>query len=104
MDGWIACWVLLAGRSFTGGRSNERQAHIMHAPLLACSLMCYCYPSSFHLPFPPIPLHSFTEEVAKIVRRGGRCLLPVFALGRAQELMLILDEFWHAHKDLHKVG
>lgn len=41
--------------------------------------------------------------MAKIVRRGGRCLLPVFALGRAQELMLILDEFWHAHKDLHKV-
>lgn len=37
------------------------------------------------------------------MRRGGRCLLPVFALGRAQELMLILDEYWHAHKDLHKV-
>jgi cleavage and polyadenylation specificity factor subunit 3 len=42
--------------------------------------------------------------VAKIVRRGGRCLLTVFALGRAQELMLILDEYWHAHKDLHKVN
>ena len=38
------------------------------------------------------------------MRRGGRCLLPVFALGRAQELMLILDEFWHAHKDLHKAS
>jgi cleavage and polyadenylation specificity factor subunit 3 len=62
------------------------------------------------MPYPPTPpaqkitKNRFTDEVAKIVRRGGRCLLPVFALGRAQELMLILDEFWHAHKDLHKVG
>jgi cleavage and polyadenylation specificity factor subunit 3 len=49
-------------------------------------------------------LGRFTDEVGKIVRRGGRCLLPVFALGRAQELMLILDEYWHANKDLQKVG
>jgi predicted metal-dependent RNase len=26
------------------------------------------------------------------VNRGGRCLIPVFALGRAQELLLILGE------------
>jgi hypothetical protein len=31
----------------------------------------------------------------KIVKRGGRCLIPVFALGRAQELLLILDEYWN---------
>jgi len=30
-------------------------------------------------------------------------LLPVFALGRAQELLLILDEFWEAHPDLQDV-
>eukprot|EP00181_Compsopogon_caeruleus_P003961 CAMPEP_0184681636 /NCGR_PEP_ID=MMETSP0312-20130426/4616_1 /TAXON_ID=31354 /ORGANISM="Compsopogon coeruleus, Strain SAG 36.94" /LENGTH=865 /DNA_ID=CAMNT_0027132613 /DNA_START=62 /DNA_END=2661 /DNA_ORIENTATION=+ len=45
----------------------------------------------------------FTQKVATIVRRGGRCLLPVFALGRAQELLLILDEFWEAHPDLQGV-
>ena len=27
-----------------------------------------------------------------IVTRGGRCLIPVFALGRAQELLLILGK------------
>ena len=27
-----------------------------------------------------------------IVNREGRCLIPVFALGRAQELLLILGE------------
>jgi len=38
-----------------------------------------------------------------IVTRGGRCLIPVFALGRAQELLLILDEFWAAHPELHEI-
>ncbi|XP_074042176.1 cleavage and polyadenylation specificity factor 73 isoform X3 [Leptinotarsa decemlineata] len=32
----------------------------------------------------------FTSLVHDIVNRGGRCLIPVFALGRAQELLLIL--------------
>lgn len=32
----------------------------------------------------------FTNLVHDIVNRGGRCLIPVFALGRAQELLLIL--------------
>jgi cleavage and polyadenylation specificity factor subunit 3 len=44
----------------------------------------------------------FTKLVHGIVRRGGRCLIPVFALGRAQELLLILDEYWEAHPELHK--
>lgn len=56
------------------------------------------------------------------VTRGGRCLIPVFALGRAQELLLILgelftrhgvliiwlsmhslDEYWCSHPELHDV-
>lgn len=41
--------------------------------------------------------------VASTVERGGKVLLPVFALGRAQELLLILDEHWMKHKHLHKV-
>lgn len=32
-----------------------------------------------------------------ILTRGGRVLMPVFALGRAQELLLILDEYWDKH-------
>ena len=31
--------------------------------------------------------------VHDIVNRGGRCLIPVFALGRAQELLLILGNY-----------
>ena len=30
-------------------------------------------------------------------------MIPVFALGRAQELLLILDEFWAAHPELHEI-
>ncbi len=43
------------------------------------------------------------STVDAIVRRGGSCLIPVFALGRAQELLLILDEYWQANPDLHNI-
>lgn len=45
----------------------------------------------------------FTDHVSRVVRDGGRVLLPVFALGRAQELLLILDEYWEANKDLQHI-
>ncbi|KAG5321931.1 CPSF3 factor, partial [Pseudoatta argentina] len=45
----------------------------------------------------------FTNLVHEIVNRGGRCLIPVFALGRAQELLLILDEYWSQHSELHEI-
>src|SRR5207245_1190529 len=44
---------------------------------------------------------SLVTLVHSIVKRGGHVLLPVFALGTAQELLLILDEYWAAHPDLH---
>ena len=50
-----------------------------------------------------VGLSRFTSTVYETVTRGGRCLIPVFALGRAQELLLILDEFWSAHPELHEV-
>ncbi|KAF9160928.1 Cleavage and polyadenylation specificity factor subunit 3 [Actinomortierella ambigua] len=45
----------------------------------------------------------FTSTVHDIVQRGGRCLLPVFALGQAQELLLMLDEYWAAHPELESI-
>ncbi|GAB5367781.1 hypothetical protein AAMO2058_001260600 [Amorphochlora amoebiformis] len=44
----------------------------------------------------------FTGNVEKILKRGGRVLIPVFALGRAQELLLILEEHWNRNKWLHQ--
>jgi len=45
----------------------------------------------------------FTSTIHQIIQRGGRVLIPVFALGRAQELLLILDEYWQKHPELHDV-
>ena len=45
----------------------------------------------------------FMSLVHTIINRGGHVLLPTFALGRAQELLLILDEYWSKHPELHNV-
>lgn len=45
----------------------------------------------------------FTQYVHNIVKNGGKCLLPVFALGRAQELLLILDEYWESHQEIRDI-
>ncbi|KAF2793706.1 hypothetical protein K505DRAFT_361748 [Melanomma pulvis-pyrius CBS 109.77] len=43
------------------------------------------------------------KAITDILNRGGRALLPVFALGRAQELLLILDEYWAKHPEYQKI-
>ncbi|KAG0574399.1 hypothetical protein KC19_VG259800 [Ceratodon purpureus] len=45
----------------------------------------------------------FTDTVAQTVSQGGKVLIPAFALGRAQELLLILDEYWGAHPELQHI-
>lgn len=45
----------------------------------------------------------FTSKIHEVVQRGGRCLVPVFALGRAQELLLILEEYWEEHRELQTI-
>lgn len=51
-----------------------------------------------------VPRHErearFLAKVREILGRGGRVLLPVVALGRAQELLLILEEHWAANPRL----
>ncbi|KAF8069419.1 CPSF73-I [Scenedesmus sp. PABB004] len=42
----------------------------------------------------------FTERVAATVRAGGRVLVPIVAIGRAQELLLLLDDYWARHPGL----
>jgi cleavage and polyadenylation specificity factor subunit 3 len=44
----------------------------------------------------------FTKRIDDIVSHGGKCLIPVFALGRAQELLLILDEYWQSNPRLQQ--
>jgi len=45
----------------------------------------------------------FLDMVVRVLRRRGKVLLPVVALGRAQELLLILDECWERMPELRNV-
>lgn len=36
----------------------------------------------------------FLKKVFQTVEKGGKVLIPVFALGRAQELCILLEQFW----------
>lgn len=36
----------------------------------------------------------FLNSIYKCVKRGGKVLIPVFALGRAQEMCLLIDSYW----------
>ncbi|VAH96931.1 unnamed protein product [Triticum turgidum subsp. durum] len=55
-----------------------------------------------HLKAAEIP--QFSPDICIIESTyGGRVLIPAFALGRAQELLLILDEYWSNHPELHKI-
>ncbi|KAJ2823621.1 Integrator complex subunit 11, partial [Coemansia furcata] len=36
----------------------------------------------------------FLEKVHRCVLRGGKVLIPCFALGRAQELCILIDSYW----------
>lgn len=48
--------------------------------------------------------YKFTSAVEEVASRNkGCCLIPVFALGRAQELLLILDEYWQANHHLQDI-
>ncbi|UIZ23524.1 hypothetical protein KXD40_007709 [Peronospora effusa] len=46
----------------------------------------------------------FAARFEADMRRGERCLIPVFALGRTQKLLLFLDEhFLRSHPDLQDI-
>ncbi|EQC25924.1 hypothetical protein SDRG_16223 [Saprolegnia diclina VS20] len=91
---------------YTGDYSLENDRHLMAAEIPGVSPDVLIVESTYG-----VQVHQsvferegrFTGQVESVVRRGGRCLIPVFALGRTQELLLILDEHWQQHPDLHGV-
>ncbi|XP_076048104.1 cleavage and polyadenylation specificity factor 73 [Oratosquilla oratoria] len=91
---------------YTGDFSRQEDRHLMMAeiPNIRPDVLMIesTYGVSIHEPRESRESR-FTSTVQTIVTRGGRCLIPVFALGRAQELLLILDEYWQLHPELHEV-
>lgn len=89
---------------YTGDYSLENDRHLVHAEVPEGGppdvLIVESTFGTDNIPPREKRERDFTKAVESIVRRGGSCLIPVFALGRAQELLLILDEFWQQHPDL----
>ncbi|KAG4305104.1 hypothetical protein PORY_001274 [Pneumocystis oryctolagi] len=91
---------------FTGDYSREEDRHLIPAelpPIRPDILITEStYGTASHQPISEKESR-LTSIIHSIVRRGGRVLIPVFALGRTQELMLIIDEYWHNHPELHSI-
>lgn len=91
---------------YTGDFSREEDRHLKAAESPGCSLDALITESTYgvqcHLSRAEREAR-FTSVVSRVVERGGRCLLPVFALGRAQELLLILEEFWESNPHLQEI-
>ncbi|KAL2477557.1 Cleavage and polyadenylation specificity factor subunit 3-I [Forsythia ovata] len=91
---------------YTGDYSREEDRHLRAAELPQFSpdvcIIESTYGVQLHEPR-HIREKRFTDVIHSTVTQGGRVLIPAFALGRAQELLLILDEYWSSHPDLHKV-
>eukprot|EP00088_Acartia_fossae_P070590 TRINITY_DN9501_c0_g1_i4.p1 TRINITY_DN9501_c0_g1~~TRINITY_DN9501_c0_g1_i4.p1 ORF type:complete len:694 (-),score=174.59 TRINITY_DN9501_c0_g1_i4:82-2163(-) len=91
---------------YTGDFSREEDRHLMSAEIPSVRPDVLIVESTYgtHIHEKREDRENrFTQTVADTVTRGGRCLIPVFALGRAQELLLILDEYWSAHPELHDI-
>eukprot|EP01082_Thalassiosira_pseudonana_P002988 g3011.t1 g3011 contig12:1256525-1258999(-) len=103
-------FIEVGGRSvlYTGDYSMEEDRHLMAAelPKYHASPDLLIVESTYG-----VQVHAsraerearFTGTIERIVTGGGRCLIPVFALGRAQELLLILDEYWQEHPHLQSI-
>lgn len=91
---------------YTGDFSRQEDRHLMSAEIPAMKpdvlIIEATYGTHIHEKREDREAR-FTGVIYDTVTRGGRCLIPVFALGRAQELLLILDEYWSLHPELHDI-
>ena len=86
-------WIDIGGRSvlYTGDYSMEDDRHLMAAELPEKKPDLLIVESTYG-----VQVHAsraerearFTGTIERVVSRGGRCLIPVFALGRAQVRLL----------------
>ncbi|EOB12953.1 Cleavage and polyadenylation specificity factor subunit 3, partial [Nosema bombycis CQ1] len=91
---------------YTGDFSREEDRHLKAAESPGCKVDALITESTYG-----VQCHLSREEreerfisvIHEIVARGGRCLMPVFALGRAQELLLILEEHWAANPSIQHI-
>ncbi|TDZ25204.1 Endoribonuclease YSH1 [Colletotrichum orbiculare MAFF 240422] len=91
---------------FTGDYSREQDRHLVSAEVpkgvkIDVLITESTYGIASHVPRLERE-QALMKSITSILNRGGRVLMPVFALGRAQELLLILDEYWGKHAEFQK--
>lgn len=92
---------------FTGDYSREENRHLPSAEVPPVKPDVLITESTFGTGTlePKAELEKkLTNHIHATITKGGRVLLPVFALGNAQELLLILDEYWEKNEDLQNVS
>ncbi|KAJ1727444.1 endoribonuclease ysh1, partial [Coemansia biformis] len=85
---------------YTGDYSREEDRHLIPAenPGVPVNVLITESTYGLHNHEPRVDREkALMKQVRDIVRRRGCCLLPVTALGRTQELLLILEEHWRRH-------
>lgn len=91
---------------YTGDYSREEDRHLRAAETPQFSpdvcIIESTYGVQHHQPR-NIREKRFTDIIHNTISQGGRVLIPAFALGRAQELLLILDEYWSNHPELQSI-
>jgi cleavage and polyadenylation specificity factor subunit 3 len=92
---------------FTGDYSRENDRHLVSAEIpknvkIDVLITESTYGIASHVPRVERET-ALMKNITGILNRGGRVLMPVFALGRAQELLLILDEYWGRHPEYQKI-
>eukprot|EP00397_Hematodinium_sp_SG-2012_P028528 GEMP01030041.1.p1 GENE.GEMP01030041.1~~GEMP01030041.1.p1 ORF type:complete len:710 (+),score=150.49 GEMP01030041.1:44-2131(+) len=91
---------------YTGDYSREIDRHLPQAEIPPVQIHVLIVESTYgiqnHEPREQRE-HRFTNAVHHVVRQGGKCLIPVFALGRAQEILLILEDYWNRSPELQNI-
>lgn len=91
---------------FTGDFSREDNRHLPVAEVPANKPDVLITESTFGTAThePRLEKESrMTQIIHSTLLKGGRVLMPVFALGTAQELLLILEEYWSMNPDLQNI-
>lgn len=95
---------------FTGDYSREQDRHLVAAEVPNAATVgkidVLITESTFGISNAPPRAEresGLLKAVSNILNRGGKVLMPVFALGRAQELLLILEDYWQRHSELQKI-
>lgn len=105
-----ACMYLIeiAGLNilFTGDYSRETDRHLIPAAVprnvrIDCLITESTFGISTHVPRVERET-ALMKAVTGILNRGGRALLPVPAIGQGQEVLLILEDYWHRHEEFRR--